>query len=508
MNRLPEECLILIFKKVDLLQLLKLREVCVTWKAIIESMRIKHVNVVDSQFNRREKWDLLGLELVSYESLLYHSKPSLLISLFRAPAPTGSLQLVCKNAMFSRLKSMLISLPSISEFRFENYINPFFRQLEELAFLDLNLGATLEQTCLNLPHLKTLSIHGFRMIARPIKLELPSLHQFSTNRTIDFFEFAHPETVTHMFLSEDDESIVQFVNLECLSCCIYNHESVIFSALTKLKRIHYDNTREILFKDFAMVHRDKQNSGRQETKIIIRGVDYQDYRFQRGNKFTFESTWKNYLAGKLITSGPISVVPNSIDFNSLSDELDGQSIPADFKESFSNIRTIRVSRKIEGDVKLFFNLLDHHPNLNHLQLSSAFDGYKDQQRYYDSLPNYSKYVQRLEISSGDQEASFDLNFVLRFSYLQRFKYNKMVGSNFVRLLFETLKYFVELELELTREVEIKIIKKETFFVPRFLLQINEENSETFLNLGRLIASYQEKFERIEVVESGHSKFFI
>ena len=502
MNGLPEECWILIFKKVDLLQQLKLRTVCVTWKQIIEGMRTKHVSVVDSQFNRREKWNTIGLEAVNYQYLLYYSKPSLnqrlVTSLFRTTKleePAGSLQLLSKHAMFSRLRSMFLSLPKISNFRFEQYINPFFGQLEELSCLGLNL----EQTCLSLPHLKTLSVHGLRINVQPIKLMLPELRQFSTSSSISAFEFAHPETVTHMLLNEDHESIVQFVNLECLSCQTYRHEAVIFPALTKLKRIHYDNVREILTKDFAQIHRTKQNSGRHETKIVILSLDYQDYRLER-DKFSFESTLKNYFAGKLITSRPISIIPN-IDFNTLSDQLNGQSLPADFWDTFSNIRSITVHRKIERDVKLFFILLDKITNLYDLRLSSAFDGHKDEQRCYVSLPFYSKHVRKLEINSREQEVPLDLHFVLKFNYLQRFKTNLMVRSNVVRQLFEKLKYFEELEL--TGGTRIKIIKTDTFFVPRFLLKINEENSVTFLNFGRLIAFYQEKIERVEIDGSDH-----
>ena len=76
MNRLQEKLLILIFKRLDLLQLLKLRAVCVRWKEIIESLRTKDLAVVDSQFNRREKWNTIGLEAVNYRSLLYYSKQS------------------------------------------------------------------------------------------------------------------------------------------------------------------------------------------------------------------------------------------------------------------------------------------------------------------------------------------------------------------------------------------------------------------------------------------------
>lgn len=494
MNDLPEEVWILIFKNLELLQLLKIRAVCVRWKWIIESLRTKDVSVVDSLFNAREKWNTIGLESINYQSLLYYSKPPLnkriLTSLFgtaKPEEPTGSLQLVSTHPMFSRLRSMFISLPSISNFRFEEHINPFFGQLEELNCLGLNLG----ETFLSLSHLKTLSMHGLRINVKPVKLELPSLRQFLTSSYLSSFEFTHPQSVTHMLLREDHQSIVQFVNLEYLSCMTYHHESAIFGALTKLKRIHYDNIKEIQTKDFAAVHRTKQNSGRHETKIVILGMDY---RRQKSYKISFESLLKIYQSGKLISSGLMSIIPN-IDFDQLIGEFDDQKIPLDFKNCFSNIRSISVRHKIEKDFKLFFGLLDNYPKLYHLQLSSAFDGHKDEQRFYNSLPYYCKYIRRLEINSGDQDTSLDLNFVLRFGYLQRFKTNLIVRSNFIRLLFEILKYFEDLEL--SGGTQIKITKIDKYFVQQFLLKINKEKPLTFFNFGRLVAFYQEKIWRIE-----------
>ena len=484
MNDLPEIVLIIIFKKLDLSERLKLRLVCVKWKQIIESLWVKNVSIVESLFNKREKWNTIGLESIDYRNLLYYSKPSLnqrlLTRLFNTAKPeelANSLQLVTRHQMFAKLKLMFISLPSINNFRFEEYINPYFDQLEELACLGMSFG----KTCLSLSKLKVLSMHGLRINSNTIKLELPSLYKFLTGGKLSIFEFVHPQSVTHLFLKEDDKSIVQFENLKYLTCIWYTNESVIFSNLSKLEEIHYDCVEAIQSVDFAAVQKAKQSAGRNEIKIIVLGINYEDYRLQNSTDITLRRLVQHYLAGKLNSPRILSFIPE-IEFEQLIDLYEYRELPRNFKNSFSNIRSVRVSGKIEANIKLFFTLLDNYPNIYSLSLDRAFDG-PDEQRYYNSLPFYCKNIRILKIYFVDQPKVINLRFIQKFGYLQQFQTNLVMESDFIRSLFETLKYLQVLELQ--GRPWIKITRTDKLFVQQYHLSANREKPIAFYSLSRM-----------------------
>ena len=123
--------------------------------------------------------------------------------------------------MFSRLKCLSISLSSISDFCFDRFINCHFRQLERLEAFALTLKT---KNCLNLPHLKTLSLHFLRIDIKPIELHLPSLLHFLSNESVVSFHFSHPESLTHL-LASNDKSIGQFVHLRYLSCHYFSNDA-------------------------------------------------------------------------------------------------------------------------------------------------------------------------------------------------------------------------------------------------------------------------------------------
>ena len=128
---LLDEVLVLILGRIDLLERLRLRPVCWRWKRIIENLRIKNVNIVDSWFNpRKSSWLDLGIESLNCQNLIYYSNPSFyrrLTSLFGAIGETaelsGSLRFVSKpmSKPKSKPKSMFISFKSINNFFFEKY---------------------------------------------------------------------------------------------------------------------------------------------------------------------------------------------------------------------------------------------------------------------------------------------------------------------------------------------------------------------------------------------------
>ena len=458
---LPNEVLYLVFSRFDLLEKLRLRAVCLRWKLIIESFSIKDVSIVDSQFNQNERWYHVGLESLNCQNLIYYysinePNPPLyrrLTSLFGSIGPeklSGSLQFVSQQPMFARLKSMFISLKSINDFRFETYINPHFPELEQLSCYGLTVG----KTCLSLANLKVLSLCWlFRSPNTRIRLELPNMYKLVT-ASLNSFEFANPQTVTHLLLRVDHQSICQFSNLEYLTCHQMKHESTIFSDLAKLKEIHFTYRRENEEEKFAQIYQTKQRLGRYEVKMFTGGLEYPTYR--QHPTYPIKEYYKGFLSRKC-SSPVVSIIPN-IRYDDLLDTLDGQAISRSLLSNIFNVRIIEgIARSSKDDVDAFFNLLNDFPNLYILNLTWPLDGPNDKQAYYDSLPSRCKFLRELELNESDDQTNLvDLRFVLNFRYLQRLKINKKPPKFIVSSLYSELKYFEILESSRKNKIKMAI----------------------------------------------------
>lgn len=481
LNSLLDEVLVLIFRKFDLLEKLKLRQVCLRWKRLIEEFRIRDVSIVDGRFNTGRSWTCIGLESVNYQNLIYYGKPWLnqqMDKLFGAPRSeelTGSLRFVSRHQMFSGLKSMFISFRSIRNFCFQKHINLHFGQLEELSCHHLRL----RETCLSLPNLRILSLQ-LRIVPAGgrIRLDLPNMYKFVTCSSLDLFEFVYPQSVTHLFAPDDHESISRLSNLQYLCCSWMLHESATFSNLDKLKEIHFNVAKKSELKLDA-IYRTKQRLGRFELRMFVRQVDYQAYRHCTKSPLT-EAIWC-YSQGMRISSPVVSFLPDLV-FDDLLEAFGGLAIPAELKSSLSNVRRIVTSGRAQENVNAFLQLLCNYPNLHCLELKSPFDGRSDEQACYNSLPFCCRFVRVVSIRR-DSTAPIDLNFVLGFSYLQKIQTNLSVRPNFIRSLFEQLKYFRVLELGAGN----KITKINFLLTQPFTLLVNRKNPLTLLGsaLGKI-----------------------
>ena len=503
---LPEEVLVLIFRRFDLLEKLKLRLVCLGWKRIIEGLRVLDISIVDSSFNRCEKRNWTGLQLLNFQNLIYWD-PGLshtLTSLFGADGlisqkKLGSLELVSKQSMFSRVKSMFISFVSVENFCFEKFINPHFPQLEQLSCIRLNLS---RKTCLiSLPNLRVLFLLGiWRMEygfwrSKRIRLELPRMYKLVSSESLYSFQFVYPQAVTHLYSGDDHESISRLTNLEYFSCFKLRNESVTFCNLPKLKEIHlYSFFQKNPTKRFAVINQTRKRLGRYELKMFVDQIEYQAYLSLP--KLSSKELIMCFASGKMSPSMlPIRTV---ILFDFLLDALGDRAIPAEFKSVFSNLIEIQAFERTKENVDLFFKLLGCYPNIHALCLRSPFAGLNDQQAIYNSLPFCCKYLRELFLFFTDKKTFINLRFILEFGYLEKLKINTPLKSNYVGLLFGELKYFRWLEVlgqvaKLRRQ--IKIIKLSGLGIQTFIIKANQDNPQTFYIFRSLLAFYREWIEQ-------------
>ena len=487
---LPDEVLAVILSRFDPLEKLRLRAVCSRWKLIIESFRIEDVSIIDTNFNRRDFSSYLGLEFLNCQSLIY-SNPSLyrwIIGTIRLTMPE-SLQFVRDNPMFAGLKSMYLSFESINNFSFEKYINPHFPQLERLTCFGLSLG----KTCLSLANLKVLSLQP--LANAPIRLDLPSMYQLSTDLSLDAFEFVHPQTVTHLILPYDHESIARLANLEYFFCSRLVHESVTLSNLTKLKEIHvgYWEYQKNTERRLAEIYAVKERLGRHDLKVFANGLDYEALR--DNPTFSIKEAIHSILSRTRSSPFPIiyQIMSNG--------QIPWSQIPWSQKSGLSTIRSISTLRIERSEINSFFRVLDDCPNLFVLHLAEAFDGLSDKQTCYNRLPSHCRFLRELWLHvSSDRPNPIDLNFVLGFRYLQTLITNqRLVPSDLIASLFGKLNYFRVLELK--KKYPIKITKKADLRSTMYVLShrgVEETFYDDFLyrnfshlnNLNRLLLKVQ------------------
>ena len=510
---LPSDVLVLIFSRFNLLDKLKLRLVCSKWKQIIEGFRVKEVSIVDQSFNKGYYGNCFGAELVNFENLVYSNTrpPSWPASLFISMplgGLTGSLSLVSKHRMFSRVKSMFLA--RIRGLSFEGCINRHFPHLEQLSCFQCDCRQT---RLVSLPNLRVFSFVSSSSFSHKIRLELPRMYKFLTRCCLSSFEFVYPQSVTHL-LSKDHESAVQFPNLEYFACIEFHHGSVILFNLPNLKEIdlclfkhisikrkvgeEIDKREEIveIMEDereerFADFHQARKRFGREELKMFVNNIDYRTSLNYHGppSKLAIES----YMSGKFSTK--VLPVKAGLIYDELLDAFAGQmpvQMISDFKLAFPYVRIVMASSKTRDNVDSFFKFLDFYPNIYRLVLEWPSAGLGDQQARYRSLPSRCPYLRRLEIYTRDQTTPIDLDFVSDLNYLQMFETNLNLKAGFVRLLFEKLRYFRILEF--STEGRIQIEKTKNFFHKNSYALVNGQWSHTFYSLSRLLLALEQTAE--------------
>lgn len=449
MNGLPEIVWISIFKNFDLLERLKLRLVCSKWRQIIESLSVQDLSIVDSRFYGIRLVGV-GFEAVNYQSLLHYSRPSSsrMAGIFSRQKPlelANSLRFACTNSMFASLKCLFISVFSFPDFCFDRHINPYFGQLEELTCFYSKLRG---KNRLSLPRLKRLSFLYIVIDIKPVQLELPNLFKFLTTASVLSFEFTYPQSITHLTVEDDHESVVQFVNLKYFGCLYYpNRARIVLSKLAKLKEFHVYHYIAMPIPDVAAFYQTKQSLGRYEVKIIFFGIlAYEDWLNSK-RCLNIRTNYAKLHAPQLFCA------PEKLNFDDLTAAFDfgQQELSADLEIKLPGIKSLTVSRSLTGDeVEWFFRILLNYPNLLRLHLDSPLD----EQRHYDLLPLYCKRIRTLRIQSNS-ENPVDLRFALEFHKLLSLKTNLKLRRQLIRSFFKQLNYFQILKFhEMTRRLTI------------------------------------------------------
>lgn len=488
----PPEILRLILGNLNLQDRIRLRLVSRQWRAVIESLKVENLSIVDLKFNSRENW--LSTELNGTgddENLLYYQDSPLIpfselfanltwslriLSLRERKTKLHSLLFDPRNPMFSRVKRLFVSLRAIDDFSFEEYINCQFEHLEEFSCYSLSFFST---TCLQLANLRVLSMQAIAVNEeRGIVLDLPKLEQFTTFSPIQYFGFVHPQSLLHLIVWDDHKTILQFTNLQVLRCMRYENERAIFANLPQLKEMHYHSLEHIDQINLEAIYQTKQRLGRNELKMLVLGLDYPDYRrlnvkAKQIAGMVNEFIGENYA--KLYSWNILSSVLN-LHYNKLAASFD-QRIPSDFKVKFQNLRALHVT-SIESEVQLFFRFLANYPHLCRLQLHRAFDSLADYQTCYDLLPVYCRRLRQLDIRSelrvcvcpgicscpgvwsGPGSSTFDPGFLLKFKYLQQLATDLNLAGTIALRMWQALKHLKRQHL--VGKVEVRKIKDGLF----------------------------------------------
>ena len=457
-NDLPPEILRMILRELELKDRIRQRLVCRKWRGVIESLRINHLSIVDSKFAHRYT-QFLDFRLMNFKNLTYYPEMPLIAfdQLFSSikhsfgmkKKEARSLLFDPKNPMFSGVRRLFVALRTVDNFSFEEFLNCQFEQLEELSFYSLHFFSS--RTWLRLANLKVLFMQNVKASENNlIQLDLPKLEQFATFSKIQFFHFLHPQSLRHLTLLEDHESIFQFKNLQVLSCKVYRNTFAIFSNMPQLKEIHYESLELIKNFDPAAIYRAKQGLGRSDLKMVVLGLDFKHYREKSLSVEYINKNFNEFIVTNYSILGPWPIL--SLFLNAHYGKLTGlfeQGIPSDFKHKFPNLKSV-VATKIESDGHLFFKFLKIYPNLCRLHLIETFDEMVDYDKWYGLLPDYCKRLRiliiRSKLGTADTANELDLGFLLKFKYLQTFTTTRAMSGQFALSMWHALRYLKSQEL--------------------------------------------------------------
>lgn len=364
-------------------------------------------------------------------------------------------------------------------------------QLEELK-IHLRISdeeiydVTLDESLINLPNLKILDIADYDKIqfveSMSLVLTLPKLKALK-NDCFDWITLSHPDTITHIEVSDYDEAFGAGNNANSLTNVEYlkidqniRWGDEILLENPKLKTLlcnqfdsdYYDDSLELL-REFI---EQKRTSKRSELQIFFQSVELVDVHKidecpSPQSILAFQMSNYDYLCDN-ISYGE----RDSLDYNELMTLVEG-SLPDDFFEKFRNIPSVFVS---SGAVNQE-HLLKFLQKLKFLKTLCLRNTFLDQ-NFYDGLYEVGQLTD-LIFSKSTLIVSFDFLFKLKLLETMSIYQESPELLDASLALFNELKYF--------REVE--------FFYGQQVVEINKSDYE--LDSNRLYS-----FRRCKLTHQG------
>ena len=407
-DQLPPETLTHVLSCLHVNDLLRCRLVCRKWRSNIENnVRISDL-MVREQEEDREQFFVFTPRLVE-----------------------SSHQFVADNPNFSGCQIMQILLRHLKKLSIDRLNSAF--DLEHLANLEC---LQVQELTLNTPNrlrstsLKTLAV--LRNCGEQLRLDTPNLLMFEFEMGLDRFEFAHPESVSHLAATSFRQEFRQFRNLQIffIGCsCIRGFFSTeipseILKTFPALRELHCSLINSNVLLDILA---DKNDLKRTKFRFYLRGLpintinELNGYVDQNGIFLDFDlnSNFHHILENYPDLASPLPFI-RSVNYSSLNRHFNGQ-FEKGFFHKFINIRRLVVNELIY-DERQFVWFVKNCKWLEEFEVNADLS-----QSIYDWLPTYRPQINRLTIY---QEQVLDFSFVFDFEELVFFKTTQEVSFVF------------------------------------------------------------------------------
>lgn len=417
-----------LFSYLDIDDILDLRLISKNFYRIIKSYDIKELSffrddLIPIYSIDRKNW-FTTTKSTKHKSRLAISK------LFLLKKPSKNL-LNLKYLTIKDFDHLLIKLEDLNKFT-------------KLQILDLEEVDSCSNSFLRLPDLKALSMNinsrgfGNLLIDTPNLHSLSICHRNKDLKIMDIIKFEHPLSIRYLQVSNYDNKLSIFKNLELLELFkFYNYSNLRMDDLLQFKNLKkLKIVAELLKVDkLKELFKSKNN-----LEIVLDGVKikeiskFDDYKKGKHNNhcdFKFQINNYDDLEDNL-------EFVTYVNYNDLIRLLSNKQ-PSDLFNKYTNIQKIKIKSKVENE-KSLINFINNCFNLNYLITCES----SLSQEFYDLLPEISSLF-CLTIESEDIKLNFE--FVSKISYLTFFYADQdvLIDSN---INFNNLKYLKQFQFQI------------------------------------------------------------
>ena len=441
-NNLPDDILPIIFRYLDIANLLNCRLVSVTWRYFIDKIKITNLvltNLREMAYNKRFSWFLTN-EQINYKN----SYPNDELFFYKAP--------LVKN-MLDSLKCLNYckKFPYSDDYNI-GYLNRFASTLEQLNVGTVELRSTTIQ--LNLPNLIIFSICRIdgRYDCRLV-VDAPKLRYVFCSDLIKQFVLVHHESVQHLEMNHYPYDLASFINLELLQInrwpelATYKRSLVeLVTSLPKLKELFINSRVTMTYKDDYNVGKDylKElfgeilNQRRHDLNIYLNGVLLKN----SADIFTYKQQvnlekWQIQNYQQLASNLSWFYSVDYLNYSNLIDSI--HKLPDDYFQRFMNIQMVKCSQL--KDEEQFLAFLNKCKKLRELSISGSVLS----RQFYNSLCTLNLISLEIGNFSARNSTEIDFSFLFNLPLLGSFSTYHQLPVQLGMQLFESNNQLFRIE---------------------------------------------------------------
>lgn len=439
MQNLPAELIEHIFDYLNLEERIRLRNVCKTFKYLIDNLKSNGDYLLISETDIHLNRDIKTWFIEEYKPIKQHQLylPAFKIErLFTKSYRTVLNKL--KNLIFyikhnykgenkilNRLFSNVNSFQNLEKLHIEKWFN--------IDYDDYHRNVQLNLPKLTIIYLDSVTLHN-------LHLNLPKLTRIVLDCDLDEtnLTFQHPETVQFIHLDSYKSVLKELKNLEYLYCSnMENADDHLLASFVNLKEIHlFRNADDQIVKLIDQ----KQLLRKEDLRIYLNGVrldNLEDYR-----NFVRKKSDKDII--NIYCSGEFDLadsIPSSVTI--FYDEIEKNSLYLSEKlvEKFVRLDVIYASEKVNNQANLerFISICKR------ASIIDIFNAYLNQS-FFDKLPLIAPNVLHLElVMEFIDTKKCDFEFVLGLKFIEYFRSVKNVPRQLIKKMLKELKYLSTLE---------------------------------------------------------------